>query len=91
MSSNTASSKPSISVIVPVHKSPDLISGSVGKMHEFLSGNFEDFEIILMDSGIGDSPAICDSTAKMYDRVQVIHDNVNCLTAGLLMPKCFIM
>lgn len=73
----TAYTKPSISVIVPVHRWPDLIVDSVGKMHYFLSNNFDDFELILLDSGIGDSPAICDEMARIHDRTRVIHDSIH--------------
>lgn len=69
--------EPSISVIVPVHRWPDLIADSVGKIHAFLSENFNDFELILIDSGIGESPVICDAMAGTHDRVRVIRDTVH--------------
>lgn len=68
---------PSFSIIVPVHKGPDLIINAVTEIYDFLSHNFSDFEIILIDSGIGVAPTFCDSLAKKHEKIRVIRDTVN--------------
>ncbi len=67
----------SITVIIPIHRNPEFIISSVEKIQSFLSKNFVSFEIILLDSGLGDCPGLCDLMVKKYNTVRAIHDPIN--------------
>lgn len=60
-----------ISVIVPVYKSENYIEKF---LDSFLEQTFKDFELILVDDGSPDKcPQICDDYAKKDNRITVIH------------------
>lgn len=60
-----------ISVIVPIYKSENYIEKF---LDSFLEQTFKDFELILVDDGSPDKcPQICDDYAKKDNRITVIH------------------
>ncbi len=62
---------PKISVIIPVYQAESFLSDCIDSV---LSQNYPLFEIILTDDGSTDrSPEICDSYAKAYPNIRVIH------------------
>lgn len=64
----------SMSAIVPVYNEEDLIEGAVRKIHDFLSGVFDDWEIIIVESGSTDrTPEIVDSLAGDLHSTHVYH------------------
>lgn len=71
---------PQISVIVPVYKVEKYIHRCVDSI---LSQTFTDFELILVDDGSPDRcGAICDAYAARDERVRVIHQNNNGVSAA---------
>lgn len=60
-----------LSVVVPVYNTSIYLSQCVESL---LSQSFRDMEIILVNDGSTDnSPEICDSYARKYDNVKVVH------------------
>lgn len=69
-----------LSVIVPVYKVEKYLAKCIDSI---LVQSFSDFEMILVDDGSPDScPAICDEYAKKDDRVRVIHQTNQGLSAA---------
>jgi glycosyltransferase involved in cell wall biosynthesis len=68
---NICSSRPAISIIVPVYKVEPYLHRCIDSI---LAQTFTDFECILIDDGSPDNcPAICDEYAKKDRRIIVIH------------------
>jgi len=64
----------SISVIVPVYNEEDLIDSAVRKIHDFLSDAFDDWEIVIVESGSTDrTPELVDSLAGELHSTHVYH------------------
>ncbi len=63
--------EPLVSVVIPVYKVEDYLAGCISSV---LGQSYRNIEIILVDDGSPDSsPAICDSYARLYDNIHVIH------------------
>lgn len=66
---------PKISIIVPVYNVENYLAQCVESV---LSLTFEDFELLLIDDGsIDKSGEMCDSFAKVDNRIKVFHTNNN--------------
>lgn len=85
-----------LSFIVPVYNVAPYLRMCVSSL---LSQDFKDFEIILVDDGSADScPEICDDYTRMFDNIQVIHQENRGLSAarnaGLAIARgeyiCFV-
>ncbi|MGN0663486.1 MAG: glycosyltransferase [Negativibacillus sp.] len=71
---------PSISVIVPVYQVENFLSRCVDSI---LAQTFSDFELILVDDGSTDRcPAICEDYARRDQRVHVLHQKNQGLSAA---------
>ncbi len=67
--------KLSLSTIVPVLNEAEAIRTAIEKIHEFVEPNFDDFEIIIVESGSTDgSYELCDQLAAEMPAVEVIHE-----------------
>ncbi len=65
----------SITTIVPVWNEAESIDTAIETIHGFLRKNFEDFEIIIVESGSTDgSFEACDRLAESISCVEVIHE-----------------
>ncbi|HPZ07293.1 MAG TPA: glycosyltransferase family 2 protein, partial [Candidatus Eremiobacteraeota bacterium] len=65
----------SISVIVPVYNEIKLLEKSISKIHTFISGNFKDYEIIIVESGSTDgSDKICNILTAQSSHIKIIHE-----------------
>ncbi len=65
----------SLSVIIPVYNEAELVDRSVRYIDSFLSRNFTDYEIIIVESGSTDgSGDACDRLAAELRTVAVIHE-----------------
>jgi len=70
-----ASSSPSLSVIVPIYNDVELIEASIAAIESFLKQHFEDFEIIMIESGSTDgADAVCDRLTRPDGSIKVIHE-----------------
>lgn len=62
---------PQLSIIVPVYKVEDYLERCINSI---LNQSFQDFELILIDDGSPDKcPELCDTYAKLDNRIIVIH------------------
>jgi glycosyltransferase involved in cell wall biosynthesis len=69
--------RPSVSTIIPVWNEAEAIATAVATTHEFLAAHFDDFEIVIVESGSSDgSVEVCDRLAAQRPRVAVIHEGV---------------
>ncbi len=67
--------RPSVSTIIPVWNELEALQTAIATTHDFLAGNFEDFEIIIVESGSTDGSAeACDQLAESMPSVEVIHE-----------------
>lgn len=78
-----------ISVIIPVYKVEEYLDKCV---QSILAQTYKDFELILVDDGSPDNcPRMCDSYAKQYKNVTVIHKKNGGLSdarnAGTMIAK----
>jgi glycosyltransferase involved in cell wall biosynthesis len=65
----------SISVIVPVFNEIVVLESSIHQISSFLHRHFEDYEIIIVESGSTDgSGEICDYLAGALPRINVLHE-----------------
>jgi glycosyltransferase involved in cell wall biosynthesis len=65
----------SISVIVPVFNEIELLEPSIGQISSFLESHFDDYEIIIVESGSVDGSAEeCDRLATAIPRITVLHE-----------------
>ncbi len=63
-----------ISVVIPVYNEENVVAGAVSSLTEVLRENFEDFEILIIESGSTDKTAeIADALAVSRPWVRVIH------------------
>ncbi|MCU0934548.1 MAG: glycosyltransferase family 2 protein [Gammaproteobacteria bacterium] len=64
-----------MSVIVPVYNEVASVEPVTGQISGFLRGRFEDYEVILVESGSTDgSCEACDRAAAVDPRVRVVHE-----------------
>ena len=64
-----------LSVIMPVYNEAELCEDALNRLHDYLSGHFSNFEIIVVESGSTDGTAeICDRLAPELHNVCVIHE-----------------
>lgn len=71
---------PIISVIVPVYKVEDYLDRCI---RSILAQTFTDFELIIVDDGSPDGcPAMCDAWAEKDERITVIHQENQGLSAA---------
>ncbi|MCB1036656.1 MAG: glycosyltransferase family 2 protein [Acidobacteria bacterium] len=67
--------RPSVSTLIPVWNEAPAIETAVERTHTFLAENFEDFEILIVESGSTDgSYELCDRLAQRWPAVEVIHE-----------------
>ena len=60
-----------VSIIVPAYNREKEIAGCIKSL---INQTLKEIEIIVIDDGSTDNtPAICDSLAKLEDRIRVIH------------------
>lgn len=65
----------SLSTIVPVLNEVEAVGTAVEKIHEFVAAHFDDFEILIVESGSTDgSFEACDRLAAELPAVEVIHE-----------------
>ena len=66
----------SLSIIIPVYNEEKTLKNSISIISKFLEKNFEDYEIIIIESGSTDNSAeICDGIADSSKNVKVIHES----------------
>ena len=66
----------SVSVVVPVYNEIELLESSIGAIHSFLKRHFNDYEILIIESGSTDgSGEVCDRLAEEIPSVIVIHES----------------
>ena len=64
-----------MSTIIPVWNELPALQTAVDTTHDFLAEHFEDFEILIVESGSTDgSGAACDRLAERMPRLEVIHE-----------------
>lgn len=67
----SAATKPLVSVVIPVYKVENYLSGCISSV---LAQTYGNIEVILVDDGSPDTcPAICDSYAELYENIRVLH------------------
>lgn len=68
-------SRTSISVLTPVHNEAHLLQPALKRIDEFLRANFQDYEIIVIESGSTDgSDRLSDQIANDHPRIKIIHE-----------------
>jgi undecaprenyl-phosphate 4-deoxy-4-formamido-L-arabinose transferase len=77
----------SINVIVPVYNERDILVPAIEHCMTVLSGDFEDFELILVDDGsIDGTGEAMDELAGADNRIRVLRNNVN-LNVGISVQR----
>ncbi len=67
--------RPSVSTVIPVWNELPALGTAVDATHGFLAAHFDDFEIVIVESGSTDgSGEACDRLAEEMPRVDVIHE-----------------
>jgi len=67
--------KYSLSVIMPVYNESRALERAVGEIASFLKANFNDYEIVIIESGSTDGSAeICDRLAGAIPNIKLIHE-----------------
>ncbi len=67
--------KHSISAIVPVYNEATLVAPSLSAIRKVLESTFDDYEIVIVESGSTDGTAeACDAAAASVPHVRVIHE-----------------
>ena len=65
----------SVSVIVPVYNEALLVEPSIRAISSFMSGSFDDYEIIIVESGSTDgSYETCDRLVGPLPKIRVVHE-----------------
>jgi len=65
----------SVSVIVPVYNEVLLVEDSISMISKFMDENFDDYEIVIIESGSMDgSREICDRLATTFQKINVVHE-----------------
>ena len=68
-------SRYSVSVVTPIYNEAALLEKSLLKINSFLKKNFQQWEIIVVESGSTDgSDKLCDDLTKKFPRMRVIHE-----------------
>jgi glycosyltransferase involved in cell wall biosynthesis len=68
-------SRHSITAIVPVYNEEAAVADAIAAIERFLDDQFEDFEIVIVESGSTDgSGAVCDDMAARSSRIYVHHE-----------------
>lgn len=66
----------SISIIVPVYNELTLLESSIKYINSFLEKNFNDYEIIIVESGSNDGSAQkCEELAGQIQKIKLIREN----------------
>jgi dolichol-phosphate mannosyltransferase len=64
-----------LTVIVPVYNEAALVAPATGIVDDFCAANFDDYEVLIVESGSTDGTAdACDAVAAERPRVRVIHE-----------------
>ena len=67
--------KYSISVVIPVYNEINLIRKSITKVKNFIEKYFDDYELLIIESGSSDgTEKICDDFANKYKNIRVLHE-----------------
>jgi glycosyltransferase involved in cell wall biosynthesis len=67
--------KHSISAIVPVYNEAALVASSLSAIQKVLESSFDDYEIVIVESGSTDGTAeACDEAATRLPHVRVVHE-----------------
>ncbi|MFC1606564.1 glycosyltransferase family 2 protein [Candidatus Latescibacterota bacterium] len=65
----------SISVVLPVYNEAEILEPSLLKINSFMSEHFEEFELLVVESGSTDgSGDICDRLSETIPSLKVIHE-----------------
>ena len=65
----------SLSVVVPIYNEIELVERSVRSINSFLAAHFDDYEIVIVESGSTDgSGEVCDRLAAQLERVILLHE-----------------
>lgn len=68
-------SKYSLSVIVPIYNDRELIEEAIKKIDLFLKQHFQEYEIIIIESGSNDcADKVCDALERLHTSIKVIHE-----------------
>jgi len=69
----------SVSVVVPAYNEASCIERTVTDIHRFLSGNFREFEIIVVDDGsTDDTYNIASGFSEKIENLRVLRNGKNC-------------
>jgi glycosyltransferase involved in cell wall biosynthesis len=65
----------SISIIVPVYNERELLQPAIDTISGFMSENFRDYEILIIESGSTDGTfELCDEIARRQKNIRVLHE-----------------
>lgn len=75
VSTDTGTRSTGLTAVMPVYNEIELVEGAVRQLHQFLSGHFDDFEIVVVESGSTDGTAqACDRLERELRNVKVLHE-----------------
>ena len=70
-----ASGQYSLSMILPLYNEIEILEANLQVIDDFLARHFEDYEILIVESGSTDGSAeLCDRLAGRFERVKIIHE-----------------
>ena len=70
-----ASGRYSLSMILPLYNEIEILEPNLQVIDDFLARHFEDYEILIVESGSTDGSAeLCDRLAGRFERVKIIHE-----------------
>jgi glycosyltransferase involved in cell wall biosynthesis len=65
----------SISVVIPIYNEAELLADAVHTIHRFVQQHFQDYELLLIESGSrDDSGKICDTLSEELPNTRVHHE-----------------